>query len=377
MFERDIKTTEEDWLYQQLAEKDSIINGISEPMMVLDTRTYKILNINEAFLSSYKLQQDEVLGKTCYKVTHHRGSPCPQGPEAEPCPLKQCVLTEGTVETLHVHKDREGNNIYVEITAYPIKNPNGEIVRIVHLSKDVTDRKRSEEALKERVTKSEHLAALGHLVAEITHEIKNPLMMIGGLSEQLLKPVDEATKTKKLTIITEEVARLERLLKDLREYYVPRADRSEAVDVKEVLQKVYSLVKDECKRNHIKIEMILDETDLRVNWDPGRLQQVFLNVIKNSIEAIESEGKLLIRATRLDDEIEIAITDDGCGIPKINMQRITDCFFTTKSYGTGLGLCNIKKYIDDHEGSSFSVESEEGKGTTFRITLPFFPSGAP
>jgi len=370
MVEKNAKATGDDWLYQQLAEKESIINGISDPLMVLDTRNYQILNVNEAFLSSYKITSDEALGKTCYEVTHHRNSPCAQAPEAEPCPLEQSVLRKGLVQTDHVHEDREGNRLHFEITAYPLKNADGEVSRIVHLSRDVTDRRRAEEALKERVTKSEHLAALGRLVAEITHEIKNPLLMIGGFSKQLLKPVDEATKIKKLTIITEEVARLERLLKDLMEYYVPRAHDFEAVNVKEVLEKVYYLVKDECAKNNIKIEMILDKADLTVKWDPNKLKQVFLNVIKNSIEAIESEGKISIRARPVIDEVEITIADDGCGIPGIHMDRITECFFTTKRYGTGLGLCNIKKYIDEHEGSFFSVESKEGEGTIFRITLP-------
>ena len=270
----------------------------------------------------------------------------------------------------HVHKDREGGNVYVEISAYPLRDADGEIDRIVHLSRDVTDRRRAEEALKERLTRSEHLAGIGQLVAEITHEIKNPLMMIGGFAKQLFEPVDEETKIKKLTIITEQAERLEKLLGELKEYYSPRDPGFEAVDVKAVLEKICSLIKHECKKNHIRIEMRMDETDLIVSWDPGRLEQVFLNVIKNAMEAMGDGGNLLIIAKSIGDKVRITVEDDGCGIPKAHMDKIHESFFSTKSSGTGLGLFISKKYIDEHIGSSLSVKSEEGKGTTVAISLP-------
>ena len=232
MSEKDAKTNEGDWLYRQLQEKESIINSISDPLMVLDTRTYRILDVNRAFLTSYKIGEEEVLGKACYEITHNHSRPCPELNHSEPCPLKESLLGKGPVHTEHVHRDHEGGNVYVEISAYPLRDADGEIDRIVHLSRDVTDRRRAEEALKERLTRSEHLADIGQLVAEIAHEIKNPLMMIGGFARQLFEPVDEETKVKKLTIITEQAQRLEKLLGELKEYYSPRDPGFEVVDVK-------------------------------------------------------------------------------------------------------------------------------------------------
>ena len=370
MPEKDPKSTENDWLYQQLEEKESIINSISDPLMVLDTKTYQILDVNQAFLKSYKTKEDEVLGRTCYEITHNHPRPCPELHGSEPCPLKESVLGRGPVHIEHVHKDREGGNVYVEISSYPLRDSDGEISRIVHLSRDVTDRRRAEEALKERLTRSENLASLGQLVAEITHEIKNPLMMIGGFAKQLFPPVDEETKIKKLTIITEQAARLEKLLAELKGYYSPKDLHSEPVNVKEVLEKIYSLVKEECSSSNIRIDMKMDETDLIVNWDPSRLEQVFLNVIKNSVEAMENGGNLAIAAKAIGDRVRITVEDDGCGIPKAHMDKILKSFFSTKSFGTGLGLSISKRYIDEHRGSSLSVKSEEGKGTTVDITLP-------
>jgi PAS domain S-box-containing protein len=360
------------WFSQQLAEKESIINGISDAIMLLDATTYRILDVNKAFLNLYRISSEQVLGKTCYEITHHRDKPCSQFLGLEPCPLEGSVSTGNVFDTEHVHKDREGNNLYFEITSYPLKDVQGKVTRIIHLSRDVTDRRRAEEALKEKVTRAEHLAALGQLVVEITHEIKNPLMMIGGFAQQLLQPADEKTRAEKLTIITEQVERLEKLLAELREYYLPKAPTFEAVNVKGVLEGIYSLVKDECAKKNIRTEAIIDENDLIVSWDPSKLEQVFLNVIKNSIEAMENGGNLSIRAKLSGDKVEITIDDDGCGIPKEHIDKILECFFTTKSYGTGLGLCISKKFIDEHDGGSFSVESEEGKGTTVNINLPIY-----
>ena len=370
MTKKDAKATEDEWLYRQLMEKESIINSISEPLMVLDTRTYQILDVNQAFLKSYKISENEVLGKTCYKITHNHPRPCPELQSSDLCPLKESVSGGGPTHTEHVHKDSEGGNVYVEISAYPLRDADGEIDRIVHLSRDVTDRRRAEEALKERVTKSEHLAMLGQLVAEITHEIKNPLMMIGGFARQLLQPVDEETKIKKLTIIAEQAARLEKLLAELKEYYSPRDPGYEAVNVRVLLEKIYSLIKEECEKNNIRVKMKMDETALMVNWDPGRLEQVFLNVIKNSMEAMENGGNLSITARSMDGKVRITVDDDGCGIPKAHMDKIQESFFSTKSSGTGLGLFISKKYMDEHPGSTLSVKSEEGKGTTVHILLP-------
>ncbi len=361
-----------DLIFQHLETKDSIINGISDALMLLDAKTYEILDVNKAFLNLYKVSYEQVIGKTCYEIIHDLSKPCFQISSDEPCPLKETVSTGDFSNAEHVHKDQHGNNLYFEITSYPLKDANGEVTRIIHISRDVSERRRAEEDLKERLTEAEHLAALGQLVAEITHEIKNPLMMIGGFAEQLIQPVNEETKVKKLGIIIEQVERLEELIADLRKLYLPKAVATEPFKLKGVMDRVYSLVKDECEKKNIQAKVIIDENNLLVSGDSSKMEQVFLNVIKNSIEAMENGGNLSIVVNSSDERAEITVSDDGCGIPKEHMDRIMECFFTTKSYGTGLGLCISKKYIDEQKGSSISVQSEEGKGTTVKIGLPVF-----
>ena len=223
--------------------------------------------------------------------------------------------------------------------------------------------------LREQVMQSERLAALGQMVAEITHEIKNPLMMIGGFAQQLTKETDDEKNLQKLNIITEEVRRLERLLADLKEFYQVRTIVSEPVDIRELLEKVFSLVQEDCERHNIQTEVTLDERALTASGDRGRLEQVFLNLVKNAIEAMERGGKIWIQSRLSGGQVEIMVKDEGCGISEQDRDKVFAPFFTTKKHGTGLGLCISKRIIEDHGGSSFFLKSEEGKGTTFKIRL--------
>jgi two-component system sensor kinase FixL len=232
-------------------------------------------------------------------------------------------------------------------------------------------------ALQEQLVQSERLAALGQLVAEITHEIKNPLMMIGGFARQLIRISDDKKSLEKLNIIAEEVKRLEHLLTDLREFYLPKAIISGPVNIKELFHETYSLVRNDFKKKDIKSTLEIDEKALLVSGDAERLKQVFLNLVKNSIEAMQSGGNLSIEAKLSGDQVKIIVTDDGCGIPQKDTEKIFSPFFTTKRHGTGLGLCVSKRIVEDHKGSSFIVESEEGKGTTFEISLPLYRGDPP
>jgi len=227
-------------------------------------------------------------------------------------------------------------------------------------------------ALQDQILQSERLAALGQLVAEITHEIKNPLLMIGGFARQLIRVSGDKKNLDKLNIIAEEVKRLENLLTDLREFYLPKTTVSKPVNIEELFHEVHSLVRNDLKKKHIRSNLEIGQKALLVSGNAGRLKQVFLNLVKNSIEAMESGGNLSIRARLSDDQVKITVTDDGCGIPKEDIEKIFSPFFTTKRHGTGLGLCVSKRIVEDHKGSSFTVESEEGKGTTFEISLPLY-----
>jgi len=220
--------------------------------------------------------------------------------------------------------------------------------------------------------RSEKLSALGQLAAEITHEIKNPLMLIGGFAQQLIRVIDDEKHLQKLNVITDEVARLEKLLTDLRDFHLPQIIASEKVDLKELLQEIYFMVKDDCEKKNIRTELKIDDKALLVAGDRYSLKQVFLNLFKNSMDAMEHGGVLSIQTSLIGDHVKITVADEGCGIPEQDKEKIFTPFFTTKKHGTGLGLCISKRIIEEHADGSLSMKSKEGKGTSFKISLPVY-----
>jgi two-component system sensor kinase FixL len=224
-------------------------------------------------------------------------------------------------------------------------------------------------ALEDQVTRSERLAAVGGVVAEISHEINNPLVTIGGFAQQLIRTTEAKDARSKLEIIAHEVKRLESLLGELRDLYAPTKLTIERIDIAGLLDEIYSLTRDDCQARKIQARLDVEKGTMCVEGDRERLKQVLLNLAKNGIEAMEKGGNLTIHAAVVGETVEISILDDGPGIPDRIKEDIFTPFFTTKKQGTGLGLCVSKRITDDHPGCSFSVTSQEGKGTIAKIVL--------
>ena len=236
--------------------------------------------------------------------------------------------------------------------------------------RDLTENK----ALREQVARAERLASLGQFVAEITHEINNPLMMIGGFARQLLRDNRDDEVRKKLDIIAEEVSRLENLLRELKRFYRPRPLTLAVFDVHELLQEVFDLVQHECISKDLNADLRTGKGPALIRGDREKLKQVFLNLIRNSIDALEAGGHLSLGSKRGEGRLTITVADDGCGIPEHEQGKVFSPFFSRKKHGTGLGLSICKRIIEGHAGSTFALESREGKGTTVRITIPLTTS---
>jgi two-component system sensor kinase FixL len=262
---------------------------------------------------------------------------------------------------------RKNGDTFPASISFSVTEVNGRLF-FTGIVQDITEKK----ALQEQVIRSEKLSALGQLAAEITHEIKTPLMLIGGFAQQLTRVIDDEKHLQKLNIITDEVARLEKLLTDLREFHSPKTIASEKVDLKELFQEIYYMVRDECEKKNIQTELIIDDKALLVAGDRQSLKQVFLNLVKNSMDAMEHGGALSIQTKLVGDQVKITVTDEGCGIPDQDKEKIFSPFFTTKKHGTGLGLCISKRIVEEHADGSLSMKSKEGKGTSFKVTLPLY-----
>ncbi|MGB8993646.1 MAG: ATP-binding protein [Desulfobaccales bacterium] len=222
----------------------------------------------------------------------------------------------------------------------------------------------------ERLLRSERFAAVGEAAAYVSHEIKNPLMVIGGLASQVERrhPEDPASQ-EKLRIIQTEVKRLESFLGELRDFLHPAQPCKQEVDVNRVIREVEALMGDAIQEKGINLEERLDPDLPAVEADPNRIKQVLLNLLKNAAEATEDQGKILVSSGSQDAQVWFAVKDTGKGMSEDVLEKIFYPFFTTKDKGTGLGLAVINKIIADHHGT-ITVNTVAGQGSTFTIRLP-------
>jgi two-component system, NtrC family, sensor histidine kinase HydH len=227
-----------------------------------------------------------------------------------------------------------------------------------------------------RLVRSERFAAVGEAAAYVSHEIKNPLMVIGGLARQVQKKVaEDPSLSEKLDIIRNEVQRLENLLGEIRDFTRPAAPVKQEVDLNKVIREVDALLEGEAKTRGISLEEHLDPHLPPLQADPNQMRQVLLNLVKNAFEALDSGGRVTLRSGAGDHQVWFAVQDTGVGMSPEVLDKIFNPFFTTKEKGSGLGLAVIHKIISDHQGL-VNVKSSPEQGTTITVKLPCEPEGA-
>ena len=225
-------------------------------------------------------------------------------------------------------------------------------------------------AMEDRVLQSERLAAVGDTVAHIAHEIKNPLLIIGGFARQLLKaPGFDDQARRKLSIIAEEVSQLEEMVAAMRDFVRRPPTQKRPGQITAVVEEALELFQDTLKEHHIKVRRV-EETPLPpVAFDPKQVHQVLINLFKNALEAMPTGGEITITSRVREDKVEISVTDTGVGMPPEVASNIFQPYFTTKEKGTGLGLAICQNIIAEHGGCIFA-DSAPGRGATFTIQLP-------
>lgn len=224
--------------------------------------------------------------------------------------------------------------------------------------------------LEEKVRQNERLAAVGNTVSQIVHEIKNPLMIIGGFAQQLLKAQTlDAKGLQKLAIIAEEVSRLESLMGEMRDYSRPPRLTRQIGQIETLFQDVLNLYSDTLKEKNIELIYTPPEPLPAYNLDYQQMKQVLVNLIKNASEAMPEGGEITVSVARRPLHLEIVVADTGEGMSQDVVENIFTPYFTTKSKGSGLGLAISRNIIRAHNGD-IEVESQSGKGSVFTIKLP-------
>jgi signal transduction histidine kinase len=242
----------------------------------------------------------------------------------------------------------------------------------IHVARDITDEKEKEM----RLIMSERLASLGQMASGIAHEINNPLASIAGCAEGLLNRVkterfDPVLFENYLEIIEEEISRCKGITTSMLSFVRKETYEKKEININETIDKTIEIIGFQGRLKDVEVIRNYKEELPAILGSEGELRQVFTSIIMNALDAMQDKGTLTLE-TGIERNTEfIKISDTGYGIPAAYINKIFNPFFTTKSEkgGTGLGLSIARKIIANHSGD-INVISDEGKGTTFKVTLP-------
>lgn len=254
----------------------------------------------------------------------------------------------------------EGKEIDVEVKAVPTVFEESPAVYLI--IRDITERKLAHEFM----VNSEKLSVAGQLAAGIAHEIRNPITAIKGFFQLMERG---GYKKEFFPVITAEINRIELILSELLALARPQLEKYQQKNIRNVLQHVVALTSSHAILHNIQITTSIKEKHLIVLCDENKLKQVFINFIKNAIEAMPNGGTITVRAiSEGEGSVIIQIIDEGTGIPQNLLSEIGKPFFTTKENGTGLGLMVSYEIINHHNGE-VKIESNSN-GTTISVILP-------
>jgi PAS domain S-box-containing protein len=266
-------------------------------------------------------------------------------------------------ETQARHKD--GFLVPIWLSAR-LLHEDGREVGIVGYFRDLRERRRLETEL----LRSERLATLGKMVAHITHEIKNPLITIGGFAAQLGRLTDlPEDARRRLTLIHQEVQRLEKFLADMSTFTRGAPPQKTVGDILALIREVAELMDSSFKERAVAFHLHNQGPIPPFAFDSGQIRQVLINLFKNALEAMPEGGDLTVGAEARGDDLILKISDTGHGIPPDQVANLFTPFFTTKPGGTGLGLIICRGLITQHQGE-ITIESSVNRGTTCTIRLP-------
>lgn len=255
----------------------------------------------------------------------------------------------------------DGRHIWIGVTTSELKNTGGEKMGMIFVFTDLTDIK----ALQAQVELKKRLSQLGEMSAGISHELRNSMSVISGYAKLLGKKVDASNKAT-VDAIQAEIGNMDKIISELLSFAKPAAPLKEKTDLNVLLSETLAAVIGDSDTIHVSTNY---EKPVSINADVVLLRQALSNLIINAVEATPDGGSIDIGLSCIRNRAEINIRDTGCGISRDAQQKIFLPFYTTKQEGTGLGLALVQKIIVAH-GGSIEVESEAGKGTAFRITLP-------
>ncbi len=287
-----------------------------------------------------------------------------------------CDILFSKMDDLYQEDELDSYEAKTQETIYTFDNGEEKILEISlkhHINedmnlavfRDVTEKRELEEQLR----KSDTLNVVGELAAGIAHEIRNPMTALKGFI-QLLEGSVKDDFSMYFNVITSELSRIESIITEFLILARPQAIKFSKKDLGIIMKETTELLSAQAILVNVQMILEIEDNLPLIYCEPNQLKQVFINVLKNAIEVMPKGGQIDVKIKQKnEDNLFVSITDRGSGISEDKIKRLGQPFYTTKERGTGLGLMVSYKIIEEHQGQ-VDVESEEGKGTTFHITLP-------
>ena len=348
----------------------SIIDSVGDGVVVLDCKGFPSL-INPA--------AEEMLGisRRQAESTH-----CSVLFRQEDILLEMIEKTAATGMTVSDHENivlkRLGHLTPVSVTTSPLVLNNGETIGTILVLRDLTNVRELEDAVRH----ADRLSTIGTLAAGLAHEIKNPLGGIKGAAQLLEQDLPHDSELREYTgVMIREVQRVNRIVEELLDLATPRKLQLSPVNLHQVLGDILVLQQRATGKRKISFHQHFDPSIPAILADEALLTQLFLNLVKNAVEAAPDNGNVSVnsrvwtdysmthKGERRSRMVAVEVCDDGPGIARENMDMLFTPFFTTKSKGTGLGLSLCQKIVSEHRGQ-IKIESDPGQGTMFSVMLP-------
>jgi len=316
----------------------------------------RIANLNPQFQSITGFSAEETIGRKLEDLVKKRY-------KDEILKAHSSVITNHKSEIFELKvKHKSGKSITLSCTSVPMVI-NGKVAGIIGYGKDVTQIRETEK----RLRRTEKLSVVGELSASVAHEIRNPLTSLKGFV-QLLKMEDEKHHLY-YKIMLDELDRINHIVGELLLLAKPQKVLYKKVDIQNIISDVVSLLKTEASLHNIQIEFISREDEIQIECEPNQLKHLFINIIKNAIDASKQGDVVVISLERIGENVSIIIKDNGCGISTERLKRLGEPFYSSKEKGTGLGLTVSFNIVQSHSGK-IQFNSEQSKGTVVQIDLP-------
>jgi two-component system, sporulation sensor kinase A len=349
--ERELKRTRK--LYKLITENTT-------DMIKVYSKDKKIISASPSHVSGIGYTPDQLIGKTPYDLILPG--------EKENFESVYQRLIETKEPQLLQTKLQTGDNevIYSETTISPIFNEQGEIDSYVTVGRDITDRLKNDDALRNL----DRLSIIGQLAAGVAHEIRNPLTSLKGFSKLLMETINIEKQSDYLSIIMNELDRIDMIVNEFMSLAKPQAIQFNQENLNSILESTVNILHPQALLHNVQITTHHLNEDINLLCNPHQLKQVFVNFLKNSIESMPFGGNVNIHVQRVveGNRVQISFSDEGVGIGGELMRFLGTPFYTTKDKGIGLGLTVSNKIIQEHNGT-MKIESQIGKGTTVKVKL--------